>query len=255
MQTGVQNGNFIKAMRKYLITTLLFTVLYLSLYAQDNNADFRSQLYFVPDKGLYVTAGSSYILLDSTCSQTNIFNWPNGLCPDNVICNYDGDIYLKSGKRILEYWENELSVIAELEKENFRIFPALEGRMYISSQKRDSSFLYAFDADLHSAEPIASTHDNINAVAGDAATTTVFAVGKDIFIITEGRLDLIYSDFAEINAIALTADGIFFATDYTIGIVINSYLCIPIIEDGAIDLLVADDCLYALLADGNVIKI
>lgn len=242
-------------MRKYLITTSLFTALYLSLYAQDNNADFRSQLYFVPDKGLYVTAGSSYILLDSTCSQTNSFSWPNGLCPDNVICNYDGDIYLKSGKRILEYWENELSVIAELENENFRIFPVFEGRIYISSQKRDSSFLYAFDADFHTAEPIVSTHDNINAVTGDAATTTVFAAGKDIFIIGEGHLDLIYSDFAEINAIALKSGGIFFATDYVIGIVINSNLCIPIIDKGATDLVAADDCLYALLTDGNVIKI
>lgn len=242
-------------MRNYLITIFLFTALCFSLYAQENNADSRSQLYFVPDKGLYVTAGSSYILLDSTCSQTNIFNWPNGLCPDNVICNYDGDIYLKSGKRIIEYWENELSVIAELENENFRIFPAFEGRIYISIQKRDSSFLYAFDADLNSAEPIVSTHDNINAVIGDAAMTTVFAAGKDIFITTEGRLDLIYSDFAEINAIALKSGGIFFATDYVIGIVINSNLCIPIIENGAVDLLAIHDCLYALLADGSIIKI
>lgn len=231
MQTGVQNTNNIKTMLKYLSIASLFLTCCLSPNAQDYRADFHN--YFSADT----------------------VSWPDGLLPDDIICNYDGDIYLKSGKQILEYWENELSVIAELDNDNFKIFPAIEGRMYIVNQKGDSAFLYTFDADLNCAEPIAAMHDNIYDVTGDAETITFFASGKNIFIVSKDYIDLIYSDFAPINTIALTSYGIFFATDYIIGIVLNSNSCIPLVEKGAIDLHIEDNRIFALLTNGSIIEL
>lgn len=205
-------------------------------------------LMTMPSQGVFLKVGNELVSVDETIEMARI-SFPDSILVDDVIWMGE-DLLLKAGYEIY-YWGEFDEPQMEFDTEDYEVFPRDEKSVFIVCHRRDSSLLFTGHPTHRKVKRLLKIEEDIICVAAIEKATLVVTT-ENAYLFTEKECKRYLNFWAPVHSAVMTSQGLVFATDDMVCLLIGEGAFTPLFEAKTRQLLYDYKELYMLLDNGDL---
>lgn len=207
-------------------------------------------LVTIPTHGPYIIANNRLIALTED-NDIQEMAFPEGMIIDDIIWT-GADFIIKSGYELFAL-EKVSEPLMDFDIADYDIFPIDEKRIYVVSHQNDSSSLFLANLKVKRAKRLLTAQEKIVHVSrlGEA---TLVVTSRNIYMFEDKECVRYLSLWSPIQAAVMTDQGLLFATENEICLLIGVDRFALLFEAQVKKLLYDGQYLYILLSQGDLLR-
>ena len=207
------------------------------------------QLCIIPNNGLYLLTGDELISLEEN-ENMPLLHITGQIAPEDIIVT-ENDVLIKNDTVLLSC-KSEPKPILVLDSNDFTIYPATDGNIFILTELDTLSLVFAYNMRENELIPMGKVEGEINYIAGDSAQYLIVAE-RSIYGFQNNEGIRIYNHTELIRTATLTQKGLIFSSESGIFLLNGMNRVTKLSEKGCKRILSDTNTLYIYYGDGTLL--